>query len=84
MSFLGKDIDKQIIYLIEGHGFSYKFTLPSYEHHFYCEGDGIIIYNPDEEELSMLNEDKCVLILLEGDNLNEFTVAQYLIQYYGK
>ena len=81
---------KELHEIIDGHLLEIKHTLDDYNHHYYEVGPVSncsfhIEYDIDSDSCKFVNHEinECILEL-EGDNLNECTISQYLIEYFGK
>jgi len=71
--------------IILGHGFDFDFTIDDWENNYFCDiFEGRIVYDIEHDNFKIINSENNILIELEHENLNAYTLSQYLIQYTGK
>ena len=76
---------KELNQILEDNMFDIKHTLDDWKHCYFSDTfNGSIEYDIDDDNCKILDENNNVLVELEGTNLNEFTLSQYLIEYIGK
>jgi hypothetical protein len=84
-----KTIDKfhKLEKQITDHQLSFKFNTNGFDNHYYpfysTENTKYIVYEIKDDELTVMDKDEVVLHLSYND-LNEYTLAQLLIEHFGK
>lgn len=76
---------KSLDQILRDNMFEIGHTLDDWTHCYFSDTfNGSIEYNIDDDNCKILDENRNLLVELEGSNLNGFTLSQYLIEFTGK
>ena len=65
--------------------FEIKYTIDSWTHNYYSDTfDGRVEYDIGTDSCDIIDSHNNIIVSLVGDNLNEYTLSQYLIEHVGK
>jgi len=65
--------------------FELKHVMGNWRNFYYNEtSECWVLYDVSDDELKIIDSNNKILTVLSGDNLNEFTISQEIIEHVGK